>query len=1645
MVRLEKGSGKLGDDVSSTGKGGKHAKGDKGNDKGGKKGSPHDGKGVEKGEKGGKGARPEKLVKQGLRGKITKLFEDKPSGFIQRLDGGGKDVYFDLADVVGEDAVELFDLVDFDIVEGRDQRFYAARVKKLPKDTPEENRSLKSSTPLTASKAGSLTGGGISLGPAGGKKPGSLTGGLSLRPGSALSPGGSLTGGLGGGLRPGGGLGGSLGSGGSGLVGESRREDAGKTPGGPSCRDDGPVAVEDEEGEEDGVEWGRVVSTRERFGFLHRLGGSAGVSGDVFFRAADVVGMNSSEPGEAGKGIEITLPHGRNSNGFKSFWLNVDDEVSYVMSKDHLGKPCAVDIRKERKGAWRTGRRACTGPRSAAVRRESLKDQMKRLIEMDADQVLHNASLFKEILESPEFNPSHLCKIISLLASKELVEDTRSDSLYRIFLDSSAMQTSLRTTIIKHSAGKHSGNFLEECLKCLVEVVLRHPSPQELRGQLPLVELVEAWEVSVREGSSATKKGLPDDIKQMLLCLQKKFPDEMNLDRVLGVRAKKEQRSAAEDYTELLEADYYQDMPILPTSAEMLGQCAFEIQENMRTYEKCEDYIQTHFMLLREDYIEPLRAGIKLFMQGRHSPKDLHVYTGVRVVGMLSTWEGVVYRVELPKAQIRSINWEKSKQLMYGSLLCLSDDSFETLIWATVWRRDAERMATEAQLDIRLPFEPFDDRLSPGKTFCCIENVTIYFEAYRHVLIALQSLRPTDVPFQHTLMSPQPEPIPPMFLKAESDMFHFHNVFASCEKVDAPVNAPKSFKVLQEWPPTLLQSLDIDPSQLAAIQHALTHAMALIQGPPGTGKTWVGLKIVQALLDNTREVRHSPILVVCYTNHALDQFLEGIFKFCERIARIGSRSKSELMKSRNLKELVGELQPSKEYFQARKGLMDRRDRLREEFAKLLETVDSHTVDAMSARALLSERQFQAFYDGYLEYLGESAVKVTSAYEDADAVDDELWDKMMRAWLETSNLEKFAPVQQRVVGGLPTLDQLKGDDESDDDVDKKAKQIIDDAEEEEAEHEQHDRKLDVEQVEPKKPGTGDFCAEIKNAWLPYWDDHLDKMRPEMRSFNWQEEGDQLWRLPREQRRETYRQWLLENHHEAREQLPEIARQLERNAESRAALERDRKLELLREMEVVGMTTTAVSKYQVLLKELRPEVVIVEEAAEVLEAHILTALHPRTQHVILIGDHQQLRPSTAVYRLSKCFHLDVSLFERLIKNGADHVTLLQQRRMHPKISRLIRPYYPELRDHSSTSNYPEIMGVDARTFFLRHNSFEDDEGESHSKSNTFEANFISALCSHLVVSGYEESQITVLSPYLGQVRTLKAKMRRDPSIMNVLVTAVDNYQGEENDIIVISLVRSNRNRSMGFLAVENRINVALTRARHGMFIVGNADMLRGHKLWESIMNELHSDRSIAERMPLIDKTTGGVFEVKNADDISVLLDNPLHRTSGEGDTFPNRGNSNHGAVAERWAELGKDDKIDSRGPKGRDRRERLTLDEYRDRDRGSSGVYSGGYDDRASRARGSQKSGRDLHGGDAIRESRGRAEESSGNTYPVVEEEGFAHGHAPHPSKMEADGTHPESQLVPSKFGDASDNGSSDVGKRVGKKKQKPSNKVVMRWG
>jgi hypothetical protein len=110
-------------------------------------------------------------------------------------------------------------------------------------------------------------------------------------------------------------------------------------------------------------------------------------------------------------------------------------------------------------------------------------------------------------------------------------------------------------------------------------------------------------------------------------------------------------------------------------------------------------------------------------------------------------------------------------------------------------------------------------------------------------------------------------------------------------------------------------------------------------------------------------------------------------------------------------------------------------------------------------------------------------------------------------------------------------------------------------------------------------------------------------------------------------------------------------------------------------IIAMTTTGSSRYHRVLKDIGPRVVIVEEAAEVFESHIVAALSKHCEHLILIGDHVQLRPNPAVYLLAQRYQFDVSLFERLLNNNIKKVMLKCQHRMRSEISVLMRHFYNE----------------------------------------------------------------------------------------------------------------------------------------------------------------------------------------------------------------------------------------------------------------------------------------------------------------------------------------------------------------------------------
>uniref|UniRef100_A0A915JZM5 NFX1-type zinc finger-containing protein 1 n=1 Tax=Romanomermis culicivorax TaxID=13658 RepID=A0A915JZM5_ROMCU len=284
-------------------------------------------------------------------------------------------------------------------------------------------------------------------------------------------------------------------------------------------------------------------------------------------------------------------------------------------------------------------------------------------------------------------------------------------------------------------------------------------------------------------------------------------------------------------------------------------------------------------------------------------------------------------------------------------------------------------------------------------------------------------------------------------------------------------------------------------------------------------------------------------------------------------------------------------------------------------------------------------------------------------------------------------------------------------------------------------------------------------------------------------------------------------------------------------------------VLKKARVLGMTTTGAAKHQAVLSAVKPKIAIIEEAAEVLESHIITSLSSSCEHLILIGDHFQLRPNPAVYQLAKHFNFDVSLFERLINNGFPHAVLTEQHRMRSEISDNLMPYfYTNLRNHRSVDEYENVKGMSKNMYFFNHGHLEDQDGDSTTRKNVFEAKMIVSFMRYLQQQGYKPDQITILCCYAGQMffirRMISDKYKLLGTDKMVRISVVDDYQGEESDIILLSFVRSNEDGKIGFLKTKNRVCVALSRAKIGLYCFGNFDHLAAcsKELWADIVQNL-----------------------------------------------------------------------------------------------------------------------------------------------------------------------------------------------------------------
>ncbi|XP_059164960.1 NFX1-type zinc finger-containing protein 1-like isoform X2 [Physella acuta] len=1087
-----------------------------------------------------------------------------------------------------------------------------------------------------------------------------------------------------------------------------------------------------------------------------------------------------------------------------------------------------------------------------------------------------------------------------------------------------------------------------------------------------------------------------DEVLQVIKTLEEKGNNVRKSLKEKEARKSKAGQFGADDHEQPPED--FMSLSVIPEAADLKEDAHPFLRRAITkgVYEDACHYLDIQFRLMRQDFILPLRQGINEFIYNGckkdYRCSDLRLYFDVHITGIVYK-DGIDHILQFDVSKMKGVRWEFSKRLIFGSLVCLSKDNFQTVIFATVAHRDVKQLAKGiVTVNIKSGHDVAFN--STSRNVFIMAETTAYYESYCHVLEGLQEMS-SNLPLQDYIIKCNKDVKPPKYLLSSDGILKVPYYDLSCLLVKNTFNF--SFPVLTtvKWPPTYEMCLN-ESQRLAAIA-ALTKEIAVIQGPPGTGKTYVGLKVMEVLLENKTVMTEKkgnepdPILVVCYTNHALDQFLEGVLEFCEEgIIRVGGKSSSEKLEKFNIKNIKQEVRKGKQFanqsvrhskYQCMKTLKEVSNQI-QGLIKTMNNLETSVEHEDVLQQFMKPEHYRSLCRENAQRIPNTilwlnASKNTPQTAIPKMIKQHLMKQVLRWPMQAENLqiENYMNVVKRASlyttwltqyrmtlykemlylsqmpnfftqGQIMNLDRMfqlsfvsiipdqllqwvlpelltnsvferisgmirerkkefpdrlvecwllglhrELDDQLDDiamlathltgeDVDvfddtEASKQVeeermIDDGDDDSDEEDvNYESKLKlaksnlasviqrVEMMGLKEDITNEDEDETAGAWnLVQNKKSLShgKIRKKLFSIKpmtdiEESNVDDVWTLDLNKRFSLYNLWVQKYKLTLTEKMEQNVKMYTEKYRMKQEINREETLFILKRAKVIGMTTTGAAKHRAVIQSLGCRIIVVEEAAEVLESHIVTALNKQCNHLILIGDHQQLRPNPTVYQLARDFGLEISLFERLIKNNVPHVVLKEQHRMRPEISTIMKHIYPALEDHASVSLYDHVRGVEKDIFFINHKAKEARVEDTKSKANTHEAKFAVALCRYFLLQGYEPTQITILATYTGQVFEIKKIMRASKFDEHVRVTAVDNYQGEENEIIILSLVRSNDNSSVGFLKVDNRVCVALSRAKKGLFVIGNFELLASQsKLWTKIVDTAKRNQIFGEGLPV-----------------------------------------------------------------------------------------------------------------------------------------------------------------------------------------------------
>lgn len=528
--------------------------------------------------------------------------------------------------------------------------------------------------------------------------------------------------------------------------------------------------------------------------------------------------------------------------------------------------------------------------------------------------------------------------------------------------------------------------------------------------------------------------------------------------------------------------------------------------------------------------------------------------------------------------------------------------------------------------------------------------------AYQPVLEGLRDIK--ALPLQDQLLDPTVE---------NPEVEH-------CIELHCFVSELKSLAFCEDEAISIDSTTKLDHSQLESLHKALSSSLSVIQGPPGTGKSFIGSLIMKHLFEYTKE----KFMIISYTNHALDQFLEELLDVGidgESMIRLGSKCTT-----RTSPLLLKNSKRGNNLSKTSWDIINTLRRERRDLEDELKVVWSNY------------HQFQVKFSSIMEYL--EFCEGFERYHEAFTVpmEDFRWKR----------------------------------------VGKKGKAIQPDY--------------------------------LYGRWISGQDAGIYKGRvihPE------------VWTIAPAERQSLQTLWASSMVEERVEAVQSIVKRLDDNQATLEGFFNKQNVQILNSKRIIACTTTAAAMHNKLIRAVRPDTVLVEEAGEILECHILTALTSSVKRLVLIGDHKQLRPKINSYELTVekglGYDLNKSLFERLVLEGYRHTTLRKQHRMHPAISAFPRALtYPDLLDAPNVANRQSINGIQDRVIFVHHEQPEVGDSEvvdrrdpttSSSKQNDYEARMILKIVMYLSQQGYKTDKMAVLTPYLGQLRLLRDRLAKE----------------------------------------------------------------------------------------------------------------------------------------------------------------------------------------------------------------------------------------------------------------------------------------------